>query len=265
MGTFTLPASVKAIDRRAFSDCLGLTSINVEKGNTAYASVDGVLFNKTLTQIVRCPGGKVGAFTIPASMTKIYHDAFDGCTSLTSITIAEGVKRIDFYAALRCPSLISITIPASLTKIDYDAINNCSSLTNIDVEEGNTAYASVDGVLFDKTLSRIVRCPEGKVGAFTIPEGVKTVYRGSFVGCSRLTSITIPASVTSIDPAAFWSCFALKRLIFEGNVPTLRSSADFSSIHSDFMIYYHKGATGWTNPWRKIKTQMLSDAPLRSH
>ena len=43
--------------------------------NSVYSSVDGVLFDKSQTTLIQCPGGKAGSYTIPNSVTSIGDDA----------------------------------------------------------------------------------------------------------------------------------------------------------------------------------------------
>lgn len=60
----------------------------MEKDNQYFASIDGVLFNKDLTQIIRYPQAKYGSqYTIPNSVTHIGYEAFSGCYALQSIHI----------------------------------------------------------------------------------------------------------------------------------------------------------------------------------
>ena len=60
--------------------------------------------NSTLTSI-----------TIPEGVTEIAYYAFAGCTSLTNVTIPEGVTYIRNLAFSGCTSLKSVSLPASLT------------------------------------------------------------------------------------------------------------------------------------------------------
>jgi Leucine Rich Repeat (LRR) protein len=71
----SIPKSVIGIGEVAFS-CGRLESITVDPLNPVYSSVDGVLFNKDKTQIICCPGGKTGNFSIPDSVTDIYDYGF---------------------------------------------------------------------------------------------------------------------------------------------------------------------------------------------
>ena len=121
----TIPDSVTSIGDGAFSNCFGLTAINVSSLNTAYSSVDGVLFDKEITELLSYPGGKSGAYTIPNSVTSIHDYAFEGCTGLTSVAIPDSATDIGMYAFCGCPVLTSVTIPDSVKSIEYGAFGYC--------------------------------------------------------------------------------------------------------------------------------------------
>ena len=61
--------------------CTSLTGITVDAFNSFYSSVDGVLFNKSQTTLIQCPGGKAGSYTIPNSVTDIGYHAFSGAAA----------------------------------------------------------------------------------------------------------------------------------------------------------------------------------------
>lgn len=80
----TIPASVTTISgKETFEHCTSLEAITVDGLNPVYSSMDGVLFNKTKTTPIQCPGGKAGSNTIPNSVTTIGIAAFYNCTNLT--------------------------------------------------------------------------------------------------------------------------------------------------------------------------------------
>jgi len=101
-GAYTIPNSVTSIGSSAFSYCSGLTEINVDENNSTYSSIDGVLFNKSQTELIQYPGGKQGAYTIPNSVTSIGVLAFYGCGGLTSVTIPNSVTSIKSYTFYNC-------------------------------------------------------------------------------------------------------------------------------------------------------------------
>jgi len=94
-------------------------------------------------------------------------------------------------------------------------------------------YASIDGVLYNKAITTLKVCPQGK------------------------TSVIVPNSVTAIGDWAFNSCTDLNSITFEGNAPTVGSSWAWN-VPSTMIVYYHTGATGFTDPWNGFTTVELS-------
>jgi hypothetical protein len=106
--TITIPAGVTNIGDAAFVGCFALKAITVQVLNPSYSSLGGVLYNKTQTTLVQCPGAKNGSFTVPDSVTEIGIHAFAGCTSLTNLTIDNGVVSIGVGAFTSCFNLTSV-------------------------------------------------------------------------------------------------------------------------------------------------------------
>ena len=97
--------------------------------------------------------------TIPATVsyegenytvTAIASDAFSQNETITEITISEGITSIGSSTFGRCFALTTVNIPASLTQMGDWVFDNCSALTAINVAGSNTAYYSVNGILFNK-------------------------------------------------------------------------------------------------------------------
>lgn len=214
-----IPASVTAIgtlDASALGAGRNLTGYFVDEKNTAYTSVDGILFSKDGTVLVAYPQGKNDtSYSIPESVTCIASDAFGG-SRLTSVTIPESVTSIRLGAFFGCNGLTSITIPKSVVSIGDLALADCANLSSIYADEENTVYTSVDGILFNKEKTTLVVYPSGrKTTSYRIPEGVTSIGDYAFDGCG-LTSVTIPGSVTSIGSSAFSGCPSLKDVYYAG-------------------------------------------------
>jgi len=159
-----------------------------------------------------------GIITFDGVVTSIGESAFDGCSSLTSITIPHSVTSIGNYTFYYCSSLTSITIPESVTSIG-SAFCGCSSLTSITIPYGVPTIE--DNVFFGCS----------SLTSITIPESVTSIGIWSFSGCSSLTSITIPNSVMSIGNSAFFGCSSLTSITIPYGVPTIEDQV-FSGCSS---------------------------------
>lgn len=133
--------------------------------------------------------GYTGTFSgnviIPSGITSISSAAFQGCTSLTTISLPSTLTSIGdgvFWGS----TLSSITIPSSVTSIGELLFNNCSNLTTV-----------------------VINGP------------ITTIPRYTFNGCTALTSVTLPNTVTSIGEAAFSSCSSLISLTLPPKVTSL--------------------------------------------
>lgn len=190
-----LPYSYSDYQGNIFEFAYSLESIEVDSSNSLFESFNGCLYDKAGT-LLAVPVNKSGGLVIKDDTTEIAVDAMDMCTKITSVTIPESLHDLETYAFYGCESLVEIRVSAD-----------------------NPYYASVDGVLFDKNLEKLLMYPEGRKGSYAVPEGVKTIADASFASC-MIESVRIPASVTSIEDSAFSGCFSLGYIYIGGN-PTL--------------------------------------------
>ena len=107
-----IPYSVTSIYSDAFVDCSSLIEFNVDENNTDYSSIDGVLFNKTQTELIICPAGKQGTCVIPNSVTSIGWIAFYGCSSITSIVIEATTPPVVFRGVFDNTNDCPIYVPS---------------------------------------------------------------------------------------------------------------------------------------------------------
>jgi lysophospholipase L1-like esterase len=212
----TIPASVTSIVTSAFSIDSNLTAITVDGFNTVYSSVDGVLFNRSQTTLLKCPGGKSGSYTIPAGVTSIANSAFASCTSLGSVTIPPSVTSIEAAAFSNCTGLTDVVLSSSLTSITDHTFNACANLGSIVIPGNVTTIGS----------SAFLSC--AKLASVSFPAGLTQIGNNAFQSCTGLSSITLPATLTSIGNLAFQNCTGLSAVMIPRNVTSIGDRA-FSS------------------------------------
>ena len=225
ISNITIGANIFSIGEDAFAGCIGLTALEVNPSNSVYSSVGGALFNKAQSLLIQYPGGKEGDFIIPSSVIDIADHAFQSCVGLTGVKISDNITNIGIWAFWGCANLSSVSIPATVTSIDSSAFDNCARLSNISVEALNPVYSSLDGVLFDKSHTKLLRCPAGKTSNYTIPYGTLVIGSDAFSYSASLTNVTIPKTVTSIEVGAFAYCSGLLDIVVPDSIKNIWDAA----------------------------------------
>jgi hypothetical protein len=162
--------------------------------------------------------GELTSVVIPNSVINIGEWAFGNCRKLKNAGLPVSIITIGAFAFYNS-GLTSVTIPPLVTELGLAAFSVCEGISAFGVDANNTAYVSVDGVLFNINKTTLVAYPFGKPGnRYDIPSNVAIIGSYAFDNCAQLTAVTIPASVTGIDEWAFNACFGLKSLTIPESV-----------------------------------------------
>jgi hypothetical protein len=240
-----LPRSLVSIGESAFGGCAHLTGLEVDVLNSAFSSLEGVLFNKGGTTLILCPQGKAGDYVIPDGVSRIGERAFSDCSQLSSITISDSVTSIGDYAMAGCSSLSSVMIPPNVTAIGARPFSGSTNLSVIDVDRANPVFSSHEGVLIDRAAAALRVCPEGKIGIYNIPEGIVSIGDYAFAQCTRLTTVTVPQSVATLGEWAFFQCTRLAGAYFAGEAPAAIYWGGVFAESAGVIVYHREDATGW--------------------
>ncbi len=168
----------------------------------------------------------ITGITIPESVIGIGNFSFYSCNSLKSVTLGSGLTSIGDSAFYNCNNLIGITVPSSVSSIGQNAFDECTALSSINVVTTNTHFSSQDGVLFNQAKTQLLRYPVGKTGAnYSIPGSVIEIGDYAFVGCYKYPSgVVIPSSVKNIGAHAF-DHTVLTSIAIPGSVSNIGPSA----------------------------------------
>jgi hypothetical protein len=211
------------------------------------------------------------------------YNGFGGNVTIPDAVGEKPVTSIGAYAFYRYPGVTSVFIPSSVTNIGPCALSDCIDLMDITVDLLNSNFASLDGILFNKTKTTLIQYPAGRIGDYSIPAGVTCIGHGAFDGATNLTSVTIPDGVTNIEDRAFQYCGALKSLTIPNSVTSISNWAftgctGLTSVYfernapiavptnlfyraSNVTVYYRAGTTGWGNTFAGQPTALWLEQP----
>ena len=182
----------RSCNMNPFYDCIYMKNIYVDEGNRYFASVDGVLYNKSKTELLFYPSYKSNSsYTILDSVTKIEVGAFQRNGIVTEVILPKNIKTISKEAFLECTSLQKIEIPSGITEISESLFSGCKSLNDI-----------------------------------TLPNTIKEIKSNAFYKCSGLRKITLPESVETLNFLAFGDCTMLNTCTIENSNMKFKSSYD---------------------------------------
>ena len=157
----------------------------VDAGNPAYVSQDGVLFSRDMKTFVRYPERRTkGSYVVPDGIVNVSDLAFYSC-ELTSVSLPEGVRDIKNGTFRLCQMLESVVVPSTVERFGADSFLGCVELDEMLLLQEDGATLSIDGSETFQNVSDSVR--------FYARQG--SIFSGSaadFVN-ARLTRLSMPA------------------------------------------------------------------------
>lgn len=248
-----IPDSVITLGSTAFGSCNSLAHVKLGKGLVAsiefasafydsaveeyevdgdheYLSVeDGILFNKTFTQLLAFPkaldikkyeipstvtsiayfafryASYLEEVTTPSGLTSISYGAFQNCSKLSKVTFLGEVTSVASYAFEKT-ALTTVTFGTALSSLAPTAFRNCASLAEIVIPSENAKYAVSDKlVVYQKSKGdkvKLLFVLPAMDKTFTIPSTVTAIEENA-LAYSNVPSLTIPDTVTSLGQNAF--------------------------------------------------------------
>ncbi len=181
------------------------------KGTVKYTLVDG----KIVADRAYYGSQNLGDFVLPAGTQEIGEFSF-ARSSLSSISIPEGVTSIGYGAFYHCDQLQKVQLPDTVTNIAPKAFTYTGWVENF-YEEGTSDFLIAgDGILI---------AYRGDDARVTVPEGIRHIGPEVFEGHTEITSVSLPDSLESIGEAAFADCSSLTEVTGMSQVKVIRDRA----------------------------------------
>ncbi len=254
-------SGVKTLNPSSFSGCEKLDEINISKDNPYYVSVNGVVFNKEMTELALTPNEK--ECYIPEGVIRISKYMFDCNDTVEYVFLPETVKEIDEFGFYKCSQLKNISLPCKLESIGVVGFSGCTSLEDIIIPDsvtyiGQSSICGCDNLktielscnpLFTE-LSYSSLNQNQSLKTIEIPQNIKTIGHRSFSRCRSLESVTLYEGLKEIEYSAFLDCEKLKSIKIPKSVTRIGDCAfgyswDNEAIkYTDFTIYCYKDTEG---------------------
>ena len=232
---FTIPSFIEEMNLNAFSE--KLINIFVDKNNENYSLLDGILYNKEMTEILYVPGGYVnyGTVQLADNIVAIQDDLFAG-RKIQNVAIGKNTTQIGANAFKGCP--IKTISGESVQIVGDRAFKDCSALTTADFPKlktvgesafyGCTVLTAISFADDAESMGNSAFYGCSGLTSITIPDGVTSIGDEAFRGCSGLTSVTIGNGVTSIGDLAFYDCSGLTSITIPDGVTSIGYKAFYN-------------------------------------
>lgn len=203
-----------AIKPEALSGCERLKTVELLGSTPYYKTVDGVLYDGDLSEVVFFPPAKSGSYEIPETVCDISAIDFEKC------------------------AITELVVPSTMGNIPLDQLLSSSSLQAINVSPENPWFSSINGVLYDKEQKMLIFYPRGAVATeFVIPETVEIIAVNAFSENENLKKVTLNADLEEIGAYAFANCSNLAEVISLAEYPPTVGEDAFSKIKNGAALY----------------------------
>lgn len=156
--------------------------IEVDENNLVYSSLDGILYNKDKTTLIRYPSNKTDqssmlTFNVPIFVENIYDKAFYNNKGIEILNCDENLKTIGISAFENCSNLRNVSFNSSLISIGNGAFRQ-TKLVSVTLEMGllkigSNAFSYIDTL---KEIFIPTSCTEFGTNLFTGHSSSFTVF-----------------------------------------------------------------------------------------
>ncbi len=219
--------------------------VNGIKYTTTTGGVAVTGYNNNATNLVL--NGSVAYNGTTYNVVSIRYNAFQNCTSLTSVGDLPACTSIGYQAFYGCTSLTSVGNLSTCTSIGSAAFSDCTNLTSVGDLPACTSISS-DTFCYCTSLASV-----GDLSACT------SIDSSAFFCCTSLANVGNLSACTSIGSSAFLDCTNLEKInLTASNVATLGSSNNFPKNITIFVPASLLEAYKAANNWKDIANQIVA-------
>ncbi len=166
---------------------------------------------------------EINTITIPDGVTKIEKFAFIDCKEIEKIMLPDSLEVIEHHAFYGCSCLENLKIPENVVYIGEEAFCMCSSLREVKLPN---RLKKIENHLFSecRNLEKII-----------IPEGVEEIGDAAFLRCRKLHDLELPKSLKKIGARFFESEAGIEGVTLPASVTTIHYS-NFESRTGTFLM-----------------------------
>ena len=191
----------------------GLKQIDVHPNNNTYCSINGVLYDKNMTTIYRCPRNiNISEFIILDSVSNIYKYAFKCAKNIKTLTISDKVSDIGDYSFSDC-DIKTLIIEEGTKKITNSMIVSRTTLETIKLPNSIDKIDNPTDSFSDGVFENCINLKE-----INITPNIKSIGNRAFYNCKSLVSLEIPNEVTTIGELCFGNCISINKIYIPDSV-----------------------------------------------
>ena len=204
-----IPSSVTTIDDGVFCALNKIETIQVHKDNKSFIVINGVLYNKDLTRVIKATRHCIMK-DIPVDIKQIDSWAYAYCCSAVEINVPYGVTEIGNAAFCECKELKKINFTNRLSTLKEGMFSECSNLVRVNLPKGLR-------MIERSAFSGCVRFRE-----MELPDSLESIERMAFSHCKNLETVLLGSRVRYIPPEAFDGCESLREFEVDADNENIR-------------------------------------------
>lgn len=246
-----VPEKVSQIGNGVFDKCYNIININVSEKNKFYQSIDGVLFDYRITNLIYYPSSNTRTYySIPETVTTIDPNSLKYSIYIEELVLNKDIIKLHKGLLEGCNRIAKLTIPYLGGSSDRDSNDKVLGYIFGDKYYDGSRKASQKvnnfsrDYYFPLDLKEVIITTDTVIGngafyncnfleTININDEVSEILAAAFYNCSGINQIVLPKQLIIIGGSAFEKCSSLQDVYFNNKLKTIHSKAFFQCNFND--------------------------------